>query len=136
MGSRKLMIGVTIMALLSTATLVSSTIECSAVTALVSTCYTFITYGSPDPFPGSPCCNAMANLKVIADTIENRRFACRCLLGLISTYNPNVYAIATLPDFCQVSLGFNIDPNTDCNLSAFSWFCPNPQKPPKPPPIK
>ncbi|BFG23291.1 hypothetical protein CerSpe_095650 [Prunus speciosa] len=117
MGSRKLMIGVTIMVLLSTAaTLVSSTIECSAVTALVSTCYTFITYGSPDPFPGSPCCNAMANLKVIADTIENRRFACRCLLGLISTYNPNVYAIATLPDFCQVSLGFNIDPNTDCNL--------------------
>ncbi|XP_008378217.2 putative non-specific lipid-transfer protein 14 [Malus domestica] len=117
MGSRTLMmIGTTLTLLFSSVTLVSSTEECASVTSLVTTCYTFITYGTPDPFPGSPCCNAMANLKVIADTIENRRFACRCLMGLIATYNPNAYAIATLPDFCQVSLGFNIDPNTDCNF--------------------
>ncbi|KAM1029434.1 hypothetical protein EV2_043034 [Malus domestica] len=41
-------------------------------------------------FWGSPCCNAMASLKVIADTIENRRFARRCLMALIATNNPNV----------------------------------------------
>lgn len=116
MGSQKLMI--VLVAVLTCVTMVSSTteIECSSMTALVSTCYAFITYGSPDPSPGSPCCNAMESLKVLSDpTVENRRFACRCLMSLISTYNPNAYALATLPDFCQISLGFSIDPNTDCN---------------------
>ncbi|PRQ60045.1 putative plant lipid transfer protein/Par allergen [Rosa chinensis] len=118
MGSQILMIGVLVMLLLSV-TLVSSLtdIECSSVTALVSACYTYITYGSPDPSPGSPCCHSMVGLKMVSDpTVENRRFTCRCLMSLISTYNPNGYALATLPDLCEVSLGFNIDPNTDCNL--------------------
>ncbi|KAF3433020.1 hypothetical protein FNV43_RR24122 [Rhamnella rubrinervis] len=106
---------------------VYSTPECSTITALVSACSTFITYGSPDPFPGSPCCDAMASLNTLADTTENRRFVCRCLMGLITTYNPNATAIATLPGFCGVSLGFTIDPNTDCNtyvrLLELGWIC-------------
>ncbi|KAH7537987.1 putative non-specific lipid-transfer protein 14 [Ziziphus jujuba] len=114
MGCTKISIGVVI--LISWASWVhSSTPECSTIIGLFSACSTFITYGSPDPLPGSPCCDAMSSLHIMADTTENRRFVCRCLMGLITTYNPNATAIATLPGFCGLSLGFTIDPNTDCN---------------------
>ncbi|EXC15947.1 Putative non-specific lipid-transfer protein 14 [Morus notabilis] len=100
------------------ASLVSCSPECSTVTELFSACSTFITYGSPDPFPGSPCCHAMnsLNFDVIADSIEQRRFVCHCLMDLIMAYNSNASTIAALPGFCGISLGFTIDPNTDCNL--------------------
>ncbi|XP_042975458.1 putative non-specific lipid-transfer protein 14 [Carya illinoinensis] len=94
----------------------AATSECSAVTGLASSCSTFMTYGSPDPFPGSPCCDAMMSLNVIADSTDNRRLICRCMMGLITTYNPNATAIATLSGSCGVSLGFTIDPNTDCSF--------------------
>jgi hypothetical protein len=87
-------------------------IECSTVTSLVSTCSTFIANGSPDPLPGTPCCDAIVSLNAIGD----QRFVCGCMMGLISTNGPNATAIAILPGFCGVSLGFIIDPNTDCSL--------------------
>ncbi|KAF8412311.1 hypothetical protein HHK36_000272 [Tetracentron sinense] len=90
-------------------------IDCTTVTGLVSACSTFITYGSPDPIPGTPCCDALESLNNMADSIDNRRSMCRCIMGLITTYNPNATALATLPGFCGISLGFNINPNTDCN---------------------
>lgn len=88
--------------------------DCTIVTSLISACSTFVTYGSPDPIPGSPCCVAMTSLNNLADSGDNIRTVCRCLMELISTYSPNATAIATLPGFCGVSLGFTIDPNTDC----------------------
>ncbi|KAG8390300.1 hypothetical protein BUALT_Bualt01G0069200 [Buddleja alternifolia] len=93
---------------------VASAADCPTVTALVSACATFVNYGSPDPMPGSPCCVAMTSLNNLADSGDNRRTVCRCLMEMITTYNPNATAIATLPGFCGVSLGFTIDPNTDC----------------------
>ncbi|KAL8148248.1 putative non-specific lipid-transfer protein 14 [Apium graveolens] len=90
-------------------------IDCTTVTALISACSSFVTFGAPDPFPGSPCCQAMASLNNLSDTLEQRQSVCRCIMGLITSYNPNATAIATLPGFCGVSLGFTIDPNTDCN---------------------
>ncbi|EYU19529.1 hypothetical protein ABFS82_06G111300 [Erythranthe guttata] len=90
--------------------------DCSTVTALVSTCSNFVMYGSPDPIPGSPCCTAMTSLNNLADSGGgNRRTVCQCLMDLINTYSSNATAIATLPGFCGVSLGFVIDPNTDCD---------------------
>ncbi|XP_073122430.1 putative non-specific lipid-transfer protein 14 isoform X2 [Henckelia pumila] len=88
--------------------------DCTIVTSLVSACSSFVTYGSPDPIPGSPCCVAMTSLNNLADSGDNIRTVCRCLMDLITTYSPNATAIATLPGFCGVSLGFTIDPNTDC----------------------
>ncbi|KAL8141524.1 hypothetical protein V2J09_014556 [Rumex salicifolius] len=95
--------------------LASTSIDCTTVTQLLSTCSVFISYGSPDPLPGSPCCDAVTGLDNLASSVENRREVCRCLMGLIATYNPSSTALATLPGFCGVSLGFTIDPNTDCN---------------------
>ncbi|XP_019439182.1 PREDICTED: putative non-specific lipid-transfer protein 14 [Lupinus angustifolius] len=107
-------------------------VECSTVFQLFAGCSTFITYGSPDPIPGTPCCDAMSTLRVIANSAgaantnrnrnrnsnsnSNRQSVCGCLMSLINTYNPNATAIATLPGFCGISLGFTIDPNTDCTL--------------------
>ncbi|XP_073309648.1 putative non-specific lipid-transfer protein 14 [Primulina huaijiensis] len=88
--------------------------DCTTVTSLVSACSSFVTYGSPDPIPGSPCCVAMTSLNNLADSGDNIRTVCRCVMELISNYSPNATAIATLPGFCGVSLGFTIDPNTDC----------------------
>ncbi|XP_009768673.1 putative non-specific lipid-transfer protein 14 [Nicotiana sylvestris] len=88
--------------------------ECSTVTALVAACSSFVNYGTPDPTPGAPCCVAMTTLSNIASSTEMRQAVCRCVMDLITTYNPNATAIATLPGFCGVSLGFTIDPNTDC----------------------
>ncbi|TXG70861.1 hypothetical protein EZV62_005796 [Acer yangbiense] len=110
--------GVFLMLLLTCATTTSqptTAIDCATVTTLLSSCTTFITYGTPDPIPGSPCCDAMFSLNLAADSTDSRRFICRCLMGLITTYNPNATAIATLPGFCGVTLGFTVDPNTDCN---------------------
>ncbi|KAK6121689.1 hypothetical protein DH2020_044557 [Rehmannia glutinosa] len=100
--------------LFSRSAAVSAADDCSTVTALVSACSSFVTYGSPDPIPGSPCCVAMTTLNNLADSGDNRRGVCRCLMDLITVYSSNATAIATLPGFCGVSLGFTIDPNTDC----------------------
>ncbi|PIA35797.1 hypothetical protein AQUCO_03500277v1 [Aquilegia coerulea] len=96
-------------------TIVKGDMDCTTVTALVATCSNFITYGTPEPMPGSPCCDALLGLNNLGDSIDNRKAVCRCLMGLITTYNPNATAIATLPGLCGISLGFTIDPNTDCN---------------------
>nr|UZQ19746.1 putative non-specific lipid-transfer protein 14 [Gleditsia microphylla] len=90
-------------------------VECSTVTEAFSACSTFIADGSPAPTPGSPCCDAVSGLNTIANsTVENRQSVCRCLMGLIASYNPNFSAVANLPGFCGVSLGFTIEPDTDC----------------------
>lgn len=94
---------------------VSAFIDCGTVTSLISACSTFITYGTPDPLPASPCCDALTGLTNIAASTDDRRSVCRCFLSLITTYNPNATALATLPGFCGVSLGFTVLPNTDCN---------------------
>ncbi|XP_058106631.1 putative non-specific lipid-transfer protein 14 [Magnolia sinica] len=94
---------------------VKGNVDCSTVSSLISNCSNFILYGIPEPMVGSPCCNAVVSLNSIADSPDDRRSVCRCLMGLITTYNPNSTAIATLPGFCGISLGFTIDPNTDCN---------------------
>lgn len=109
-------------------TLISSTwrveaeIGCPMVTQAVNACSTFITYGSPDPLPGSPCCNAMAGLKNMGESIENRQSICKCIMGLINAYDPNGNVIATLPGFCGVSFGFTIEPNVDCSMYASHPF--------------
>ncbi|KAG6671280.1 hypothetical protein I3843_Q005400, partial [Carya illinoinensis] len=98
---------------LAISALSAATSECSTVTGLASSCSTFMTEHVSDPFPGSPCCDAMISPNVTADSTDNRRLICRCMMGLITTYNPNATAIATLSGSCGVSLGFTIDPNTD-----------------------
>ncbi|OMO86019.1 Plant lipid transfer protein/Par allergen [Corchorus capsularis] len=109
-------ITILVLVLVSWATSIGAAVDCITVTGLVSTCSSFITYGTPDPFPGSPCCEAVANLGLIADSTDNRRSLCICLMALITTYTTHSTAIATLPGICGVTLGFIIDPNTDCNF--------------------
>ncbi|KAM7274016.1 hypothetical protein ACFE04_028680 [Oxalis oulophora] len=91
-------------------------VECSTVTSLLSVCSNFISYGQPDPVPGSSCCDAMRTLDFVGEQSDSRRSICGCLMSLISSYNPNATAIAILPGICGISLGFTIDPNTDCTL--------------------
>ncbi|GMH09011.1 hypothetical protein Nepgr_010851 [Nepenthes gracilis] len=100
----------------TTTHLAAATVDCTFVTQLLSTCSAFIRYGSPDPFPGTPCCDAVSSLQTLIDSSESQGSVCRCLMSLIATYNPSSTALATLPGFCGVSLGFTIEPNTDCNL--------------------
>ncbi|KAA8533758.1 hypothetical protein F0562_031275 [Nyssa sinensis] len=115
MGCRRAVVMIGVLTLLLWATAVWAEGDCTTVTALISACSTFVTYGTPDPIPGSPCCDAMMSLDGIAESIDNRRLVCQCVMGLITSYNPNATAIATLPGFCGVSFGFTIDPNTDCS---------------------
>ncbi|KAG5230654.1 non-specific lipid-transfer protein [Salix suchowensis] len=110
------MTGVLPFLLLSWAVAVAADVDCTTVTGFLSACSTFINYGTPDPLPGSPCCDSMVSLDVIAESGNNRRCICQCLMALINNYNPNATVIATLPGFCGVSLGFVLDPNTDCSL--------------------
>ncbi|XP_074294204.1 putative non-specific lipid-transfer protein 14 [Silene latifolia] len=95
---------------------VKAEIDCPTVTQLLSTCSAFITFGTPDPLPGSPCCDAMVGLSHLGDSTENRQSICKCIMGLIDTYDPNSTAIATLPGYCGVSLGFIVEPNIDCSM--------------------
>ncbi|KAK1322586.1 hypothetical protein QJS10_CPA03g02036 [Acorus calamus] len=88
---------IAVLLLLCRAAFAHGAVDCGAVTALVSNCSNFITYGVPDPTLGSPCCDAVVSLNSLADTTDNRRSVCRCLVSLMSTYNPNVSAIGRLP---------------------------------------
>ncbi|KAK4789552.1 hypothetical protein SAY86_016856 [Trapa natans] len=90
--------------------------DCSTVTALVYTCSPYITFGFPEPVPGTPCCDAMTTMNmIVAAEPTDGHTVCRCMMALISTYSPNASAIAALPGLCGVSLGFIISPTTDCN---------------------
>ncbi|KAJ4827226.1 hypothetical protein Tsubulata_034567 [Turnera subulata] len=122
MGAQKgMMIGAVV--LLTWAAAVRGDVDCTTVTGLLSACTGFITQGSPTPVPGSPCCDAMINLDLIAEAgggigtgtgNTNRQSVCRCLVGLVITFNPNATAIASLPLLCGANLGFSVDPNTNC----------------------
>ncbi|XP_015941383.1 putative non-specific lipid-transfer protein 14 [Arachis duranensis] len=118
MESYKAMIILLAVMLMSYVPFAPAVIDCPIVNQLFSACSIFITYGSPDPMPGTPCCDAMSGLNIIANANsgDNRQSVCRCLMGLIETYNPNATAIGTLPGLCGVSLGFTIDPNTNCGF--------------------
>lgn len=100
----------------ATWTIEATTVDCPTVTQMLNTCSVFISYGSPDPLPDSPCCNAVLGLSNISDSGENRQSICKCIMGLIAAYSPDATSIATLPGFCGVSLGFTIDPNTNCDI--------------------
>lgn len=116
MGINKtILVLINVLVFLTWAAAASDSIDCTIVTSLLSACSNFISHGSPDPIPGSPCCDAVVSLNHLADSKDNQRSVCRCLMGLISTYNPNATAIATLPGFCGIFLGFTIAPDTDCN---------------------
>lgn len=93
---------------------VSAAADCATVIDLLSACSSFVLHGYPDPYPESPCCTAISSLSRLSDSFDSRFDVCRCLMSAIATYNPNATAIATLPGFCGVSLGFTIHPNTDC----------------------
>ena len=102
-------------------------IDCHSTTQLLNTCSAFITFGKPEPVSGSPCCDGMVGLSNLGDSIDNRQSICMCIMGLIDAYSPNVTSIANLPGFCGVSLGFIVQPNTDCstyvsNVALFYFF--------------
>ncbi|KAJ6417693.1 hypothetical protein OIU84_001132 [Salix udensis] len=115
MEVQKIMTGVLLLLFLSWAVTVAADVDCTTVTGFFTACSTFITHGTPDPLPGSPCCDSMMSLNMIAESGNERRFICQCFMELITTYNPNATAIATLPGFCGLSLGFILDPDTDCS---------------------
>lgn len=107
------------------AVVAAETMDCSTVIALTSRCSDFIAYGGLEPGQGSPCCNGLASLNsIMADSIDNRRTACSCIVALTTAYHPNATTIARLPGLCGLSLGFIGDPNTDCNryVQAISSF--------------
>ncbi|KAI3425386.1 uncharacterized protein J3R85_010294 [Psidium guajava] len=80
-------------------------VDCATATALVSACSTFIAYGTPDPYPGTPCCDAMTTLNMVAEPLEDRHAVCTCVMGLIDAYSPNATAIATLAGSAGSILG-------------------------------
>ncbi|KAL3524244.1 hypothetical protein ACH5RR_017078 [Cinchona calisaya] len=114
MGGHKTVLVIILVMLLLTEYAEMGAADCSTVTELLSACSGFIATGSPDPIPESPCCVAITTLNNLSYSTESRQVVCKCLMDLITNYSPNATAIATLPGFCGVSLGFIIDPNTDC----------------------
>ncbi|CAI8604533.1 unnamed protein product [Vicia faba] len=116
MGSYKVLrtIGILMLFLLFSPPLVFANIECSTVAQLFSSCSIFISYGTPDPIPGSSCCDAMSGLSIISDSGNNKQSVCRCIVRLIQNYSTNATAIGLLPGLCGISLGFTIIPNSDC----------------------
>lgn len=105
--------------LIGCATLVSGFVECSPVGSLMSVCSSFLNFGAPEPTVGSPCCKAVLSLNSMAASTNDRKDMCRCLVALMTTYNPNVAAVARLPALCGVYLGFSAQPNIDCNRYSF-----------------
>ena len=77
------MTGVLLLLLLSWAVAVAADVDCTTLAGFLTACSTFITYGTPDPLPGSPRCDSMMSLNVIAESGNNRRSICQCLMGLI-----------------------------------------------------
>ncbi|KAG6746470.1 hypothetical protein POTOM_051010 [Populus tomentosa] len=72
MEVQKIMTGVLLLLLLSWAVAVAADVDCTTVGGFLTACSTFITHGTPDPLPGSPCCDSMMSLNVIAESGNNR----------------------------------------------------------------
>ncbi|KAJ9539657.1 hypothetical protein OSB04_026163 [Centaurea solstitialis] len=90
-------------------------VDCLTVASLVSSCSDFINNGTSYPYQGSPCCDAMTTLGYLAYADFNLRSLCLCFIGIITAYGSRAaIAASTLPGFCGVSLGFLVDPETDC----------------------
>ncbi|KVI10151.1 Bifunctional inhibitor/plant lipid transfer protein/seed storage helical domain-containing protein [Cynara cardunculus var. scolymus] len=90
-------------------------VDCLTVASLISSCSDFVKNGTPYPYQGSPCCDAMTTLGYLAYADFNLRSMCLCFIGIITSYGSRAaIAVGTLPGFCGVSFGFLVDPETDC----------------------
>ncbi|XP_031475589.2 putative non-specific lipid-transfer protein 14 [Nymphaea colorata] len=91
-------------------------IDCSTVASLASSCSDYVMYGSRNVAVDSPCCNALDSLHNIASEPEDRRDVCKCLVGLMSMYSPNLTAVDGLPSLCEIPFGIPLDPRANCDL--------------------
>ncbi|KAL6005607.1 hypothetical protein ACLOJK_006177 [Asimina triloba] len=123
MGRKVMMIFALSVLLCTRVARVTSDVDCNAVASLVSSCSSFITHGAPQPSIGSACCHSVVSLDGMADSTQNRRSVCRCLMSLVASYNPNPTALASLPGICGIpDLGFSIPSVVDCNtLGGTGW---------------
>ncbi|KAL6871534.1 hypothetical protein ACP4OV_014363 [Aristida adscensionis] len=84
-------------------------LDCGTVTSLLASCGDFVWHGAaaaPLPSPGTPCCEGVAQLyDVAADSPDNWRAVCRCMVGLVARHSSNASAIALLPVLCGVLPG-------------------------------
>lgn len=89
-------------------------ISCSEAIVLLVPCVPFLT-GLGQPTPSTSCCEGAQNLNQKADTTQVRRDVCECLKGASMKFGVNSDRTKQLPQLCNISLSFTLDPNIDCN---------------------
>ncbi|MCL7044551.1 hypothetical protein MKW94_024349 [Papaver nudicaule] len=92
----------------------SAVLTCPQVVQTLAPCITFITGSAPNPAAG--CCPGITNLRNMATTTPDKRFACNCVKNAAAS-NPNIKdeQVTALPGKCGVKLPYTISKTFDCN---------------------
>ncbi|XP_058092511.1 non-specific lipid-transfer protein B-like [Magnolia sinica] len=87
---------------------------CGDVALCLGQCMTYLTGSDPKPLPA--CCDGVKQLRDMADTTVDKRFACNCIKQVASRFhNLKDNAVSALPSECGVTLPYPISANFPCN---------------------
>ncbi|KAK7401126.1 hypothetical protein VNO78_12442 [Psophocarpus tetragonolobus] len=90
----------------------SDDISCSQAIPLLFPCRLYL-IGSADI--SSDCCVAVNTVNQLANTTEIRRNLCACFKSVANIIGVVPEKSRQLPQLCNISLSFPIDPSLDCN---------------------
>ncbi|KAE9602819.1 putative plant lipid transfer protein/Par allergen [Lupinus albus] len=104
------------LALLSTTSNASriNDISCLEATPLLLPCVPFLE-ATDGQKPSDSCCSAANTIVQKATSPQNRKDLCECFKSAASGIGLNPEQLKQLPQLCNFTLSFPLDPNVDCN---------------------
>ncbi|GAB2287663.1 hypothetical protein Dimus_022031 [Dionaea muscipula] len=96
-------------------------IPCSEAAAILAPCVGYLRGITPDT-PSSQCCSACHNLLAQSQDKEDKQQICYCLKRLAPSIGVNPVRATQLPLLCNISTGFPITPDIDCNKISETEF--------------
>lgn len=88
-------------------------INCGLVSQSLAPCLAFLENGNG---PSAACCKGVKTLQSLANTVQDKRTACRCMKSAAAAIpGINHKNTAALPGLCGVRIGTVAGPQTDCN---------------------
>ncbi|OIT08061.1 PREDICTED: non-specific lipid-transfer protein A-like [Nicotiana attenuata] len=89
-------------------------LTCGQVDASLAPCIPYLTQGGE---PGTACCNGVKALKVMAQSIVDRRTACNCVKAAANRYaNLKDDAAQALPSKCGVTMDIPVSRTINCDI--------------------
>ncbi|KAE9602818.1 hypothetical protein Lal_00050085 [Lupinus albus] len=104
------------LALLSTTSNASriNDISCAEAIPILLPCLPFLK-ATDGQKPTASCCSAATTVVQRATSPQNRKDLCQCFKSAASGISINPGQLKQLPQLCNITISFPLDPNVDCN---------------------